>query len=104
MPIVDAFGVWPYDRMAATALFSLVSARCERGSIVLSLNKDFAEWGDVLGKTCPPGINSPGGTAALGPVQSPAPRRMAGGTWCWKSRLSQPRAVAASATRCTATR
>lgn len=30
-------------------LFSLISARYERGSILLTLNKGFAEWGEVLG-------------------------------------------------------
>lgn len=47
--VIDEFGVWPYDRVAATALFALVSARYERGSIILTSNKGFAEWGDVLG-------------------------------------------------------
>jgi DNA replication protein DnaC len=47
--VIDEFGVWPCDRLAATALFTLVSARYERGSIVLTSNKGFAEWGDVLG-------------------------------------------------------
>jgi len=47
--IVDEFGIWPYDRDAATAFFSLVSARYERGSIILTSNKGFAEWGELLG-------------------------------------------------------
>ena len=47
--IVDEFGIWPYDREAATAFFSLVSARYERGSIILTSNKGFAEWGELLG-------------------------------------------------------
>jgi len=47
--IIDEFGVWPYDRSAATALFTLISARCERGSVILTSNKGFAEWGEVLG-------------------------------------------------------
>lgn len=47
--IVDEFGVWSYDRLAATALFSLISARYERGSIILTSNKGFGEWGEVLG-------------------------------------------------------
>src|SRR5215813_5458436 len=47
--IIDEFGVWSYDRLAATALFSLISARYERGSIVLTSNKGFGEWGEVLG-------------------------------------------------------
>jgi len=47
--IIDEFGVWPCDRIAATSLFTLVAARYERGSIVLTSNKGFAEWGEVLG-------------------------------------------------------
>ena len=29
--VVDEFGIWPYDRESATAFFTLVSARYERG-------------------------------------------------------------------------
>ena len=47
--IIDQFGVGPYDRVAATALFSLISARHERSSIILTSNKGFADWGDVVG-------------------------------------------------------
>ena len=47
--IVDEFGIWPYDREAATAFFTLVSARYERGSIILTSNKGFGEWGELLG-------------------------------------------------------
>ena len=32
--VVDEFGIWPYNRDAATAFFTLVSARYERGSII----------------------------------------------------------------------
>jgi hypothetical protein len=35
--------------LAATAFFSRVSARYERGSILLTSNKGFGEWGEVLG-------------------------------------------------------
>lgn len=47
--IIDEFGVWPYERLAATALFTLISARYERGSVILTSNKGFSEWGEVLG-------------------------------------------------------
>ena len=47
--VVDEFGIWPYDRDAATAFFTLVSARYERGSIILTSNKGFGEWGELLG-------------------------------------------------------
>ena len=49
--IVDEFGIWPYDRESATAFFSLVSARYERDSIILTSNKGFAGWGELLGDT-----------------------------------------------------
>ena len=49
--VVDDFGIWPYDRESATAFFSLVSARYERGSIILTSNKGFADWGELLGDT-----------------------------------------------------
>ena len=49
--IVDEFGIWPYDRESATAFFSLVSARYERGNIILTSNKGFPDWGELLGDT-----------------------------------------------------
>ena len=51
MLIIDEFGIWPYGRTAATAFFTLVSARYERGSIILTSNKGFGEWGELLGDT-----------------------------------------------------
>ena len=47
--IIDEFGIGPYDRAAAAAFFTLVSARYERGSIILTSNKGFGEWGELLG-------------------------------------------------------
>ena len=49
--VVDEFGIWPYDRESATAFFTLVSARYERGSIILTSNKGFGEWRELLGDT-----------------------------------------------------
>ena len=49
--IVDEFGIWPYDRESATAFFSMVSARCEKGSIIPMSNKGFANWRELLGDT-----------------------------------------------------
>ena len=48
--VVDEFGIWPYDRDAATAFFTLVSAKYERGSIILTSDKGFGEWGELLGE------------------------------------------------------
>ena len=49
--VVDEFGIWPYDRESATAFFTLVSARYEKGSIIVTSNKGFGEWGELLGDT-----------------------------------------------------
>ena len=51
MLVVDEFGFWPHGRESATAFFTLVSARYERGSIILTSNKGFGEWGELLGGT-----------------------------------------------------
>ena len=49
--VVDEFGIWPYHRESATAFFTLVSARYERGSIILRSNRGFGEWGELMGDT-----------------------------------------------------
>ncbi len=47
--IIDEMGYLPYDRVGATLFFQLVSSRYERGSIILTSNKSFGEWGEVFG-------------------------------------------------------
>ena len=39
----------PFTRDSATAFFTLVSASYERGSVILTSNKGFGEWGELLG-------------------------------------------------------
>jgi len=47
--VVDEVGYLPLDRTEANMLFQLVSRRYERGSMIITSNKSFAEWGSVLG-------------------------------------------------------
>ena len=47
--IVDEVGYLPLDPAGATSFFQLVSARYEKGSIILTSNKGFGEWGEVFG-------------------------------------------------------
>lgn len=46
--ILDEMGYFPLDRMAAQFLFQLVSRRYLKGSIILTSNKSFADWGDIF--------------------------------------------------------
>jgi DNA replication protein DnaC len=49
--VVDEVGYLPLDPLGATIFFQLVSARYERGSILLTSNKSYADWGQVFGET-----------------------------------------------------
>jgi len=47
--VVDEMGYLPLDEMGATIFFQLVSARYERGSIILTSNKSYGDWGSIFG-------------------------------------------------------
>ena len=47
--IIDEMGYLPLDELGATIFFQLVSARYERGSIILTSNKSYGEWGSIFG-------------------------------------------------------
>lgn len=47
--VVDEMGYLPLDELGATIFFQLVSARYERGSIILTSNKSYGDWGGVFG-------------------------------------------------------
>lgn len=42
-------GYLPLDDLGAMIFFQLVSARYERGSIILTSNKSYGDWGAVFG-------------------------------------------------------
>ncbi len=47
--VVDEVGYLALDRAEANMVFQLVSGRYERGSMIITSNRSFAEWGGVLG-------------------------------------------------------
>jgi DNA replication protein DnaC len=46
--VIDEVGYLPLGREEANMVFQLVSRRYERGSIILTSNKAFSEWGQVF--------------------------------------------------------
>lgn len=46
--IIDEMGCLPFDRPAANFLFQLVGRRYEHGSIILTSNKSYGEWGAIF--------------------------------------------------------
>jgi DNA replication protein DnaC len=49
LPIVDEVGDIPFDPEAANLMFSLVSGRYERASMIVTSNKPFSGWGEIFG-------------------------------------------------------
>lgn len=47
--IIDEMGYLPLDDLGATIFFQLISARYERGSIILTSNKSYGDWGTIFG-------------------------------------------------------
>lgn len=46
--VIDELGYLPMDQAAANWIFQVVSRRYERGSIVLTSNRGFSDWGSVF--------------------------------------------------------
>jgi len=46
---IDQMGYLPLDELGAAIFFQLVRARYERGSIILTSNKSYGEWGSIFG-------------------------------------------------------
>ncbi len=47
--VVDEIGYSSLDRIQGNLFFQLVCARYERGSMVLTSNKSFTDWGELMG-------------------------------------------------------
>ena len=48
-PVIDEIGYLPLERQAANLLFALIARRYERGSIIVTSNRGFEAWGEILG-------------------------------------------------------
>ena len=49
--VVDEIGYLPVVAGGGNLFFQLVNARYERGAMILTSNRGFAEWGEVFGDT-----------------------------------------------------
>lgn len=47
--IIDEIGYTPMSKESANLFFQLISRRYEKGSIILTTNKPFEEWGSIFG-------------------------------------------------------
>jgi DNA replication protein DnaC len=47
--LIDEIGYLPLERQAANLLFALIARRYERGSIIVTSNRGFEAWGEILG-------------------------------------------------------
>ena len=47
--VIDEVGYIPFDPEAANLMFSLVSARYEKASLIVTSNKPFSAWGEIFG-------------------------------------------------------
>ena len=47
--MIDEVGYIPFDPEAANLMFSLVSNRYERASMIVTSNKPFSDWGEIFG-------------------------------------------------------
>ena len=49
--MIDELGYLPFSREEASSLFRLLSRRYERGSVIITSNKGFADWGEIFTDT-----------------------------------------------------
>jgi DNA replication protein DnaC len=47
--VIDEIGYTPIDRKEANLFFNLVSELYERSSVIITSNKDFEEWAEMMG-------------------------------------------------------
>lgn len=46
--VLDELGYLPFSREEASSLFRLLTRRYERGSVIITSNKSFADWGEIF--------------------------------------------------------
>jgi len=49
--VLDELGYLPFSREEASSLFRLLARRYERGSVIITSNKSFADWGEIFSDT-----------------------------------------------------
>lgn len=47
--VIDEVGYLPIDQQGSNLFFQLISKRYEKGSIILTTNKGYGQWGEIFG-------------------------------------------------------
>ncbi len=47
--IIDEIGYIPIDQLGANLFFQLISRRYEKGSMILTSNQSYGNWGEIFG-------------------------------------------------------
>ena len=46
--MIDEVGFLPFDQKGADLFFQVISKRYEKGSIILTTNRPFKDWGEIF--------------------------------------------------------
>ena len=46
--VIDELGYLPIDKLGADMLFQVISKRYEQGSIIITTNRQYNEWGHIF--------------------------------------------------------
>jgi DNA replication protein DnaC len=46
--IIDEVGYLPFDQRGSDLFFQVISSRYERGSLILTTNRPFKDWGKIF--------------------------------------------------------
>ena len=49
MLVIDEIGYLPFDKQGANLFFQLISKRYEKNSIIITSNKNFGDWEEIVG-------------------------------------------------------
>jgi len=46
--VIDEVGYLPFDKQGSDHFFNVISSRYEKGSVILTTNRPFKDWGEIF--------------------------------------------------------